>query len=212
MINEPVKPPTMLSLLGNAMASVCTHVVRGRPNTTVMVVNVTMKRERSFICPQDVKNPCGILFHFREGPLRKCFPVRYLLAKVHGTIAICMGTAGGFDEEYCGQMMVLNIEEYPPESHIKNYTSLHYKDMVEDVGFTVVYCKQVQNVTTFPSDEIYANFLYSLCELSPFIANDEKNQFKNDLLRYTLKQNGRNTDGTPVDRSTTLELVIRKTH
>ncbi|GFU99768.1 hypothetical protein TNCV_1918801 [Trichonephila clavipes] len=31
--------------------------------------------------------------------------VRYLLAKVHGTIAICMGTAGGFDEEYCGQMM-----------------------------------------------------------------------------------------------------------
>ncbi|GFU43610.1 hypothetical protein TNCV_3728511 [Trichonephila clavipes] len=56
------------------------------------------------------------------------------------------------------------------------------------------------------------NFLYSVCELSPFIANDEKNQFKNDLLRYTLKQNGRNTDGTPVDRSTTLELVIRKTH
>ncbi|GFW13585.1 hypothetical protein TNCV_1210511 [Trichonephila clavipes] len=32
--------------------------------------------------------------------------VRYLLAEVHGTIAICMGTAGGFDEEYCGQMMV----------------------------------------------------------------------------------------------------------
>ncbi|GFU43614.1 hypothetical protein TNCV_3728551 [Trichonephila clavipes] len=51
----------------------------------------------------------------------------------------------------------LNIEEYPPESHVKNYTSSHYKDMVEDVGFTVVYCKQVQNVTTFPSDEIYAS-------------------------------------------------------
>ncbi|GFW32689.1 hypothetical protein TNCV_3679371 [Trichonephila clavipes] len=38
-----------------------------------MVVNVTMKREMSFIYPQDVKNPGGILFHFREGPLRKCF-------------------------------------------------------------------------------------------------------------------------------------------
>ncbi|GFX09841.1 uncharacterized protein TNCV_2688831 [Trichonephila clavipes] len=34
--------------------------------------------------------------------------VRYLLAKVHGTIAICMGTAGGFDEEYCRQMMVVS--------------------------------------------------------------------------------------------------------
>ncbi|GFS50188.1 uncharacterized protein TNCV_3061 [Trichonephila clavipes] len=33
--------------------------------------------------------------------------VRYLLAKVHGTIAICMGTAGGFEEEYFGQMMVV---------------------------------------------------------------------------------------------------------
>ncbi|GFW93933.1 hypothetical protein TNCV_4222101 [Trichonephila clavipes] len=40
-----------------------------------MVVNVTMKREMSFICPQDVKNSGGILFHFREGPLRKCFPL-----------------------------------------------------------------------------------------------------------------------------------------
>ncbi|GFV21779.1 hypothetical protein TNCV_3484761 [Trichonephila clavipes] len=55
------------------------------------------------------------------------------------------------------ESLTLNIEEYPPESHIKNYTSSHYKDMVEDVGFTVVYCKQVQNVTTFPSDEIYAS-------------------------------------------------------
>ncbi|GFT55004.1 hypothetical protein TNCV_2325181 [Trichonephila clavipes] len=34
--------------------------------------------------------------------------VRYLLTKVHGTIAICMGTAGGFNEEYCGQMMVVS--------------------------------------------------------------------------------------------------------
>ncbi|GFY36299.1 uncharacterized protein TNCV_3450021 [Trichonephila clavipes] len=34
--------------------------------------------------------------------------VWYLLAKVHGTIAICMDTAGGFDEEYCGQMMVVS--------------------------------------------------------------------------------------------------------
>ncbi|GFT69057.1 retrovirus-related Pol polyprotein from transposon 297 [Trichonephila clavipes] len=34
--------------------------------------------------------------------------VRYLLAKVHGTIAVCTGTAGGFNEEYCGQMMAVS--------------------------------------------------------------------------------------------------------
>ncbi|GFU90825.1 hypothetical protein TNCV_4173211 [Trichonephila clavipes] len=72
-----------------------------------MVVNVTMKREMSFICPEDVKTQvgsCSIL----EKPTSQMLPSdRYLLAKVHGTIAICMGTAGGFDEEYCGQMMVV---------------------------------------------------------------------------------------------------------
>ncbi|GFV48291.1 hypothetical protein TNCV_666931 [Trichonephila clavipes] len=63
-----------------------------------------MKREMSFICPQDVKNPVGPCSILNSQMLPS---VRYLLAKVHGTIAICMGTAGGFDEEYCGQMMVV---------------------------------------------------------------------------------------------------------
>ncbi|GFV32151.1 uncharacterized protein TNCV_1674401 [Trichonephila clavipes] len=31
--------------------------IRGHPNSTVMVANVTMKREMSFICPQDVNSP-----------------------------------------------------------------------------------------------------------------------------------------------------------
>ncbi|GFT64282.1 transposable element Tcb2 transposase [Trichonephila clavipes] len=42
-----------------------------------MVVKVTMKREMSFICPQDVKNPGGILFHFREG-FEHCWSVKLL--------------------------------------------------------------------------------------------------------------------------------------
>ncbi|GFV06877.1 hypothetical protein TNCV_2261781 [Trichonephila clavipes] len=73
--------------------------ISGHPNAAVMVVHVPMKREMNFICPQDVNNPGGIFFHFREGPLLQMLPsVRYLLAKVHGTIAICKGTAGRFDE------------------------------------------------------------------------------------------------------------------
>ncbi|GFW79827.1 hypothetical protein TNCV_2590471 [Trichonephila clavipes] len=76
--------------------------------------------------------------------------MRIKFAEAHCSLGIVLG-------EVVRLLAQLNIEEYPPESHIKNYTSLHYKDMVEDVGFTVVYCKQVQNVTTFPSDEIYAS-------------------------------------------------------
>ncbi|GFY69341.1 methyltransf_25 domain-containing protein [Trichonephila inaurata madagascariensis] len=104
----------------------------------------------------------------------------------------------------------LNVEDCLPESHMKRYTSLHYKKMLEDIGFEIRHCQQVQNVTTFLSDELYTDFLYSVSELTPYIPDDAKKDFKKDLLRYTLKQNGRNGDGTPVDRTTTLELVVRK--
>ncbi|GFU25445.1 uncharacterized protein TNCV_3532081 [Trichonephila clavipes] len=53
-----------------ALATTTTEIA---PNATVIVVNVTMKREMSFICPQDIKNP-----------------------------------AEEFDEEYCGQMIVVS--------------------------------------------------------------------------------------------------------
>ncbi|GFW88421.1 hypothetical protein TNCV_2287471 [Trichonephila clavipes] len=73
MINEPVKPHHAVTFGGMQWLLCVLTWIRGRSNATVMVVNVTMKREMSFICPQDVKNPGGTLFHFREGPLRKCF-------------------------------------------------------------------------------------------------------------------------------------------
>ncbi|GFU80560.1 hypothetical protein TNCV_534341 [Trichonephila clavipes] len=45
------------------------------------------------------------MFHFLE--FANASSVRYLLAEVHGTIAICMGTAE-VNEEYCRQMMVVS--------------------------------------------------------------------------------------------------------
>ncbi|GFV63097.1 hypothetical protein TNCV_2461701 [Trichonephila clavipes] len=81
--------------------------------------------------------------------------------------------------------------------------------MLEDIGFEIRHCQQVQNVT-FLSDELYTDFLYSVSELTPYIPDDSKKNFKKDLLRYTLKKNGINGDGTPVDRTTTLELVKKR--
>ncbi|GFS92875.1 hypothetical protein TNCV_1162531 [Trichonephila clavipes] len=65
----------LLTILSSPNVCIRNALTGGRPNATIMVVKVTMKREMSFICPQDVKNPGGILLHFREGPLRKCFPL-----------------------------------------------------------------------------------------------------------------------------------------
>ncbi|GFU99327.1 hypothetical protein TNCV_2701171, partial [Trichonephila clavipes] len=106
MINEPVKPHHTVTF--GECNDFCVYS-RGLEVAQMrqLWLGVTMKREMSFICPQDVKKPRWDPVLFREGPLPAMLPsVRYLLAKVHGTIAICMGTAGGFDEEYCGQMMV----------------------------------------------------------------------------------------------------------
>ncbi|GFV31422.1 hypothetical protein TNCV_3741941 [Trichonephila clavipes] len=64
----------MLSRLGNAMASFVLTWIRGRPNATVMVVNVTMKREMSLRSVHKMLKTTGNPFHFREDPLRKCFP------------------------------------------------------------------------------------------------------------------------------------------
>ncbi|GFT15234.1 hypothetical protein TNCV_2844681 [Trichonephila clavipes] len=105
MINEPVNPHhavTFGECNGFCVNSRGLEVAQ----VTVMVVNVTMKQEMSFICPQDVKNPGGILFRFRE--IRKCFPLCGICWQKFMAQLQFVGTArGGFDEEYCGQMMVV---------------------------------------------------------------------------------------------------------
>ncbi|GFU70951.1 hypothetical protein TNCV_2540851 [Trichonephila clavipes] len=108
MINEPVKPHHAVLFWGMQWLLCVLTWIRGRPNGTVMVVNVTMKREMKASSVHKMLKTqvgsCSIL----ERPTSQMLPsVLYLLAKVHGMIAICMGTAGGFDEEYCGQMMVV---------------------------------------------------------------------------------------------------------
>ncbi|GFS93942.1 hypothetical protein TNCV_1326251 [Trichonephila clavipes] len=109
MTNEPVKPHHAVTFGECNGFCVYSCVIRGRPNATVMVVNCNHEARNEFSSVHKMfKIPGGILFHFREGPLRKCFLLCGICcAKVHGTIAICMGTAGGFDKEYCGQMMVV---------------------------------------------------------------------------------------------------------
>ncbi|GBN24993.1 hypothetical protein AVEN_201813-1 [Araneus ventricosus] len=57
---------------------------------------------------------------------------------------------------------------------------------------------------------ITVNFLFSVSELAPCIPDSKMADFKKDLFHYTFKENGMNTDGTPVDKTTTLELVVQK--
>ncbi|GFT09852.1 hypothetical protein TNCV_416311 [Trichonephila clavipes] len=104
----------------------------------------------------------------------------------------------------------VNVADCIPESHLKKYSTLHYKNMVKDVGFTIRYCREQQNVTTFANDEEYIDFYYSLCSLVPYIPASKVDEFKKDLLFYIIEENGRNSDGTPVDKTTTLELVLEK--
>ncbi|GFS59415.1 methyltransf_25 domain-containing protein [Nephila pilipes] len=103
-----------------------------------------------------------------------------------------------------------NVTDCVPESQLKNYSAFHFKNMVQDVGFTIRYCRETQNVTTFSNDEEYIDFYYSVCALAPYIPENEVSEFKKDLLRYIIQENGRNNDGTPVDKTATIELILKK--
>ncbi|GFU29688.1 hypothetical protein TNCV_2409001 [Trichonephila clavipes] len=75
MINEPMKPHHGVTFVECNGFCVYLRGLEVAQMRQLWWLTVTMKREMSFIVPQDVKNPGGTLFHFREGPLRKCFPL-----------------------------------------------------------------------------------------------------------------------------------------
>ncbi|GFT09824.1 hypothetical protein TNCV_416131 [Trichonephila clavipes] len=55
----------------------------------------------------------------------------------------------------CTRSAMVNVADFIPESHLKKYSAIHYKDIVKYVGFTIRYCREQQNVTTFENDEEY---------------------------------------------------------
>ncbi|GIY36079.1 juvenile hormone acid O-methyltransferase [Caerostris extrusa] len=134
---------------------------------------------------------------------KKCFQNVFKLLKKGGQAALCFG-----------------IDNYVSESHYKKYHASYYKQILEDIGFDIVYCKEEVKIDVFSSDEEYKIgylnddldyeiFLINLC-LDVLHSIPTKEEFQKDLFQELLKQNGRNKDGLPFHTANMIEIIIRK--
>lgn len=78
MMNKPVNPQHTFSLGGCNDFWVHSRWIIRRPNATVLGIHIALKRKTTFISPENVKYPSGILFGFGESQLNRTqtFPFR----------------------------------------------------------------------------------------------------------------------------------------
>ncbi|GBN76151.1 hypothetical protein AVEN_211368-1 [Araneus ventricosus] len=102
------------------------------------------------------------------------------------------------------------VDSRVPESHYKKYDSTYYRKIVEDIGFDVLLCRDELKVNPLSSEKEAKDLYYSLTVLVHHVPQNLKEEFRNDLYEYVLKNGGILEDGTLVHRAVSLELVVRK--
>ncbi|CAL1293350.1 unnamed protein product [Larinioides sclopetarius] len=102
------------------------------------------------------------------------------------------------------------VDSRVPESHCKKFDSTHYRKIVEDIGFDVLLCRDELKVNPLSSEKAAKDLYYSLTVLVHHVPQSLKDEFRNDLNEYVVKNGGKTEDGTLVHRAVTLELVVRK--
>ncbi|GFR29325.1 jhamt [Trichonephila clavata] len=102
------------------------------------------------------------------------------------------------------------VDDYVPDSHHDNYHAPYYEEMLKQIGFDIIYCKEEVKTDVFTSDEEYREFFPSICALTSHVPAERKEEFKDDLFQALLEQNGRNSEGLPQHWGNMLELVVRK--
>ncbi|GFU28725.1 juvenile hormone acid O-methyltransferase [Nephila pilipes] len=148
---------------------------------------------------------------------RKGFENIFQLLKNGGEAALCFSLATSYHET------ILEVQKIPkwsrffkavdnlvPESHHKKYNHLYYKEMLEGIGFEILYCKEEVKTDIISSDVKYRDFFSSVCGVIPHIPGDQREEFKDDFIQELLRQNGRDTNGLPYLKSNVIELVLRK--
>ncbi|CAL1293352.1 unnamed protein product [Larinioides sclopetarius] len=104
----------------------------------------------------------------------------------------------------------VGVDSRVPESHCKKFDSTHYRKIVEDIGFDVLLCRDELKVNPLSSEKAAKDLYYSLTVLVHHVPQSLKDEFRNDLNEYVVKNGGKTEDGTLVHRAVTLELVVRK--
>ncbi|KAF8771553.1 Juvenile hormone acid O-methyltransferase like protein [Argiope bruennichi] len=95
-----------------------------------------------------------------------------------------------------------------PDSHHYKYDASYYKKLMEEIGFEVLHCEKEEKRDVYPDDESYKNFFSSICVLLPYIPQEHKEDFKNDILKHAIERNGRTNTGLPFHYGKILELKL----
>lgn len=148
---------------------------------------------------------------------RKGFENIFKLLKSGGEAALCFSLATSYHAAILEVQKIPKwsrffevVENMVPESHHKKYSHLYYKEMLEDIGFEILYCKEEVKIDVISSDEKYRDFFSSVCAVIPHIPIDQREEFKDHFIQELLRQNGRDSNGLPYLKANVIELVLRK--
>lgn len=97
-----------------------------------------------------------------------------------------------------------------PESHFKKYDASYYHNLLENIDFNVVICKDENKTYVFQDDGDCRDSVFSISGFSNYIPDNLKSEFKEDLFQGVLKFNGRSSDGRSQVNYTTLTALIQK--
>ncbi|KAF8778435.1 juvenile hormone acid O-methyltransferase-like [Argiope bruennichi] len=102
------------------------------------------------------------------------------------------------------------VDNRVAESHYKKYDSRYYRKILENIGFTLILCRDELKVNPLSSEKEAKDLYYSLTVLVHHVPLNLRDEFRDDLFEYVLKNGGITEDGTLVHKAVTLELVVKK--
>ncbi|GFU28727.1 hypothetical protein NPIL_369241 [Nephila pilipes] len=102
------------------------------------------------------------------------------------------------------------IDLHISDAYHKKFNASYYKEILKEIGFDILYCKEEMTDDVFISEKQYKDFFTSICVLKSHVPENMEEEFEEEFFEAMDKYNGRNANESPVHRGKILELLIRK--
>ncbi|KAG8189028.1 hypothetical protein JTE90_025469 [Oedothorax gibbosus] len=143
----------------------------------------------------------------------------YNILKNHGEAAIMFSLQSGFYDWFTDitshprwRLYTEGILTQNPESHEKEYGSDHYREIFEEVGFTVILCQEDRSTYTYSSDEELKAAIFANCPMTQNIPEELMKEFQEDLYQAFLRHNRRDNLGRPCVWNINLIAMLKKVY
>ncbi|KAG8173923.1 hypothetical protein JTE90_024513 [Oedothorax gibbosus] len=96
-----------------------------------------------------------------------------------------------------------------PEAMVKGYDLKFYRQLFEDIGFSVICCEMRPVIFSYESDEECKNLLLSLHYIGE-VSKQLKEEYKEDIFRQFVKHSPRDSEGHPTHNAIILHAKLTK--